>query len=231
MYIQQPIYNVPTLTPYLKIPPNLDEWRRKDESWYSLDIEAQSEAQKKKRNLSHNSSILSMAFPSKIQMFLLCNVTQNSAATALLQRDFAFIPLPKAKEFSIRRQSQEPRMTHNILASLHNPFHNFEAINKWRRWLEISALFLHNTHRDWEWQVLGNFLCFLQKKKKKRKLSLDHFCSIHFSLCQSPQENLNFRRYPSKSFWRIKLFFNMLENNHLHFASLFWWIFEINMQI
>ena len=71
-----------------------------------------------------------MAFPSKIQMFLLCNVTQNSAATALLQRDFAFIPLPKAKEFSIRRQSQEPRMTHNILASLHNPFHNFEAINK-----------------------------------------------------------------------------------------------------
>lgn len=49
MYIQQPIYNVPTLTLYLKIPPNLDEWRRKDESWNSLDIEAQSEAQKKKK--------------------------------------------------------------------------------------------------------------------------------------------------------------------------------------
>lgn len=38
-----------------------------------------------------------------------------------------FVPLPKAKEFSIRIESQEPSMTYKMLASLQNLSHKFEV--------------------------------------------------------------------------------------------------------
>lgn len=114
-----PLYKTrPAYTLISKHSPSLDE------SSNSLETEAHSEA--RRRTLSYNSQCYCI-FPFKIRRFLSCHIAQKRAATAEFQRILAFFPLPKANEFFVTIESQQPGMTHKMLASLDNLLHNLGA--------------------------------------------------------------------------------------------------------
>ena len=88
--------------------------------------------------------------PKEIQTFLSSHVTQNRTATAHFQRALTIVSLPKAKGYSVRRESRDPGTTHknqdiSFFAQLIPKLWRHKTVKE--RWFEISTLFLQITHQ------------------------------------------------------------------------------------